>query len=174
MGYTLQIGEACICGDDEHVRIGVIDERHELAPAYGDATDGTNTRCSSRAGWTEAMKTLGIDHVMFGQAEHGWIAHPELWPLMQDRCDAIGITAEHVEEIGRALSEYRRKHPTHRAEYPPVRDEAEPVIEGTLFFRDEDYLTDPEFDSALCSGEWLEYWLKWAIKSCENPVFVNI
>lgn len=27
--------------------------------------------------------------------------------------------------------------------------------------------------AALCRGEWLAYWLRWAVDNCKQPVFVN-
>ena len=177
MGYTIQIGEAEIERSDEYVTIGAKLEKHDDAPAHGDPTDYENQRWPSYSAWADAMRTLGLSDVMFEKrrakdgCDENWSDEPPCGPLMVDHPGAAGITRQHVEEVERRLREYRRKHPTHRAEYPPPREGAKPIL-GNMY-RNEDYVKDPEFDSALCRGEWLEYWLRWAIDNCENPVFVN-
>lgn len=80
---------------------------------------------------------------------------------------------EHVEYLENKLKEYKKKFPTHIAQYPPLKEGVTPLWEGSDMYRNEDLVEDPKYDGNLCRAEWLLYWLKWAVENCKNPVFVN-
>ena len=176
MGYTLKIGEARIDHDEDCVRINCDIVKRDDAPVHDDPTDYENQRWPSYSAWANSMKTLGLMDVMFnqrngGKGEFEWKGVSRS-PLLEDHPGAMPITIEHVEYVEDALRRYREKHPDHKACYPPPKPDAKP-IPGLGLYRDCDISDDPRFDHYLCRGEWLAYWLRWAIDNCEKPVFVN-
>lgn len=175
MGYNLSIGEAYIEYDSDFVRVQAKFEKHSLAPAFGEPTDRTNERLPSYSSWSSAMCNLGLMDLMFDEYDGGsggfkyegqWI-----YPLIQSHSGCAPITKNHVKIVEQKLNEYKEKHPDHIAQYPPVKKGAKPLF-GDVY-REEDYVDDPKCDVNLCRGEWLLYWLKWAVVNCEKPVFVN-
>lgn len=60
------------------------------------------------------------------------------------------VTANLVKEVNSRIDEFKRKNP-----------KATPVYDGS------------DLNGSLCRGEWLVYWLNWAIKNCKNPVIAN-
>jgi hypothetical protein len=177
MGYTLKIGEARIDYGADDVRINCDIIRHDNAPAFGDPTDHENQRWPSYSAWVDAMRTLGLADVMFcersggtGYFERNGV---ERYPLIQDHPGVAPITIEHVEEVEERLTAYKAKHPDHIAEYRPLKPGAQPLVPGSDVYAEEDYSDDPRYDAALCRGEWLAYWLRWAVENCSQPVFVN-
>lgn len=121
------------------------------------------------------MEKLGLMNLMFsprnGGAGYAEWKDEHLTPLLNRHPGVTNITAGHVAYCAAKLNAYKTKHPTHRAEYPPPKPGAEPIMGN--FYREADLVQDPEFDGYLCRGEWLLYWLRWAVENCECPVFVN-
>ena len=176
MGYTLKIGEAKLVVDEDYATIDCETHRSDDAPAFGDPTDFESERWPSYSAWFNAMETLGLVDVMFnernkGAGEFEWNGKHRM-PLIPCHPGVCGITPEHVQYVQSKLDEYKKKHPDHRAEYPPPKPGAKPIF-GTSVYRKSDYVDDPTYDDALCRGEWLIYWLRWALEHCERPVFVN-
>jgi hypothetical protein len=62
MGYTLKIGEAIICTDDNLLSIAVKDEEHlGIAPAFGEgATDFRNYRSPSYRQWNNFCRQMNL------------------------------------------------------------------------------------------------------------------
>ncbi len=177
MGYNLRIGEAVLEYDEDRVRVDCEVVERADAPAFGDPTDRTSARWPSYSGWSDAMETLGMTDVMFNQRNGGEGSFERNGksrsPLLECHPGQTPITIEHVEEVEERLAQYKAKFPDHRAEYPKPKPDAQPIVPGSQFYREEDYVDDPRYDSALCRGEWLAYWLRWAMDHCEKPVFVN-
>lgn len=177
MGYNLSIGEAEIDWYEDCVGIVCPLVTLPNAPAYGDPIDYQNQRWPSYIVWADCMRQLDLMDVMFNKRNggKGYFERDgkSRGPLIEEHPGAVPVTKEHVEEVEARLAAYRAKHPTHRAEYPPVKAGAKPVIAGSNIYREEDYVDDPEYDSALCRGEWLAFWLRWAYENCQRPVFVN-
>lgn len=175
MGYNLRIGEALIEYSKESVQIDCKVIKRDDAPAYGEPTDHQSQRWPSYTAWCKNMKSLGLLHVMFDSKNGGQdefeVNGNERYPLISDHPGAAPITIEHVEEVERCLAAYKAKHPDHIAQYAPLKDGAE-KNDCALYSSDE-YVDDPRYDPVLCRGEWLAYWLRWAIENCERPVFVN-
>lgn len=177
MGYKLKIGEAQIRFSEDYVKIDCAIVEHENAPAYGEPTDRENQRWPSYTNWAQAMSLLGMTDVMFNERNGGkgsfeWNGI-ERQPLIAEHPGAMPITKEHVEYVENALSIYKQKYPDHIAQYPPPKIGAKPIFEGSNEYRSEDLSDDPIYDSNLCRGEWLAYWLRWALENCKHPVFVN-
>ena len=177
MGYNLRIGEAVLEYDEDCMKIDCEIVRHEDAPAHGDPTDFESQRWPSYSAWHESMEKLGLLDVMFNGRNGGNGSFDRNGktrsPLLEVHPGETPVTIEHVEEVEEKLAVYKAKHPDHRAEYPPPKPDAKPIVEGSSLYREEDYVTDPTYDAALCRGEWLAYWLRWAIDNCKKPVFVN-
>lgn len=175
MGYTLKIGEAVLEYDEDYVGVNCEVIRLDNAPAFGDPTDYESTRWPSYIAWANAMEKLGLMDVMFNQRNggNGCLEYDGkcLTPLIEVHPGATPITKHHAEYVEKKLAEYKAKHPEHRAEYPPPKPGATPIV-GDVY-RESDYDQDPRYDSALCRGEWLAFWLRWAVENCKQPVFVN-
>lgn len=176
MGYTLRIGEAELNWSEDCVDITCQTVRRDDAPAHGDPTDYTSERWPSYSAWFESMRQLGLMDVMFdlrnGGAGEVEVDGEYIYPLIQTHPGAASITKRHVQYVEAKIAEYKRLHPDHVARYPPPKAGAEP-IPGTGIYREEDEDPDPRNDPWLCRGEWLLYWLKWAVENCEKPVFIN-
>jgi hypothetical protein len=179
MGYTLRIGEACIEYDEDSVNIGCEVARRDGAPAFGEPTDHTSQRWPSYIQWSDAMKALGLEMCMFRRLCGGVLNEDFEWngvsryPLIYDHPGAQPITKEHVEYVEAKLAAYKAAHPTHIAQFPPLKASAKPLVPGTDFYAPDQYENDPKYDGDLCRGEWLAYWLRWALENCRRPVFVN-
>ncbi|TXH16357.1 MAG: hypothetical protein E6R03_05590 [Hyphomicrobiaceae bacterium] len=177
MGYSLRIGEAEIEYDEERVGIDCPLVRLDTAPANGDPTDYENQRWPSYSCWADAMRKLDLMDVMFGMRNGGsgtfeWNG-VERYPLLEEHPGVMPITREHVEYVEAKIAKYRKKHPEHIAQYPPLKPDAKPVVDGCDLYADDQYVDDPRCDTALVRGEWLAFWLRWAIENCKQPVFVN-
>jgi hypothetical protein len=176
MGYTLKIGEAMVDWERDYVRIWAEDAQSEDAPAFGEPTDHTNSRWPSYSGWSDFAAVIGITEIMFEERNGGCrelqIGDECVGCLIQEHPGAAPITEKHLEYIEAKVNAYRAAHPDHRAEYPPPKPDAKPIC-GSIY-RDEDLVDDPRYDGDLCRAEWLLYWMKWAIKNCKKPVFVNL
>lgn len=177
MGYNLRIGEAVIDYSDESVRIDCEGIELPDAPAYGDPTDRQNQRWPSYSVWADSMRKLGLTDIMFCQ-RNGGIGEVKfgdtwLYPLLSSHPGASPITGKHVEYVRTKLEEYKAKHPSHIAQYPPLKPDAVPLAPGAEIYGEESYVDDPKYDGSLCRGEWLLFWLQWAVSNCKQPVFVN-
>jgi hypothetical protein len=177
MGYTLKIGEAVLSWSTDFVQVDCKVERLDHAPAFGEPTDHQSQRWPSYTAWHDSISALGLKHVMFDERSGapGWFERngEERYPLIPNHPGAAPITIEHVEEVEACLAAYKAKHPDHIAQYPPPKPDAKPLLKGSDFYREEDVSDDPIYDSNLKRGEWLAYWLRWAVENCERPVFIN-
>ena len=178
MGYTLTIGEAEIDYSEDSCRITASNVRLDDAPAHDEPTDYTNSRWPSYTGWSESMRALGLTDMMFagkrgdddGAGSFEWNGK-EYQPLIIDHPGAEPVTQAHVEYVAAKLRDYKAAHPDHIAQYPPPREGAVPLF-GKMY-RQEDLSQDPRYDGNLVRGEWLLFWLRWAVANCKRPVFVN-
>jgi hypothetical protein len=177
MGYDLGIGEAKISYSSDRVSIDCEHVSLPDAPAFGEPTDHKNQRWPSYVGWEKAMKALGLMDVMFDVRNNG--AGVFAWngikrePLIQECPGAVPVTQEHLWYIESKLATYKAAHPDHRAAYPPPKPGAKPLGGVGNCYRLCDYVDDPTCDGNLCRGEWLLFWIRWALKNCKQPVFVN-
>lgn len=186
MGYNLAIGEATIEWNEDMVRIGVKPMNLPEAPAFNEPTDFTNTRWPSYTAWSDFCHDVGIADYVLNNRNGGRdeFMVPDTGPqltgdpvkdgeyeglhdadkfkstkhlscLMPEHPGVAPITQTHVDLICRKIEEYKSKHPDRIAKYP------------------DDEPANPLHDGNLCRGEWLVFWLKWAMKNCKNPVFYN-
>lgn len=178
MGYNLGIGEAVTETDEDgDVIVWCEPVRKDDAPAFGDPTDYTNERWPSYSAWHDCMKKLGMMDVMFNQRNGGAGQFKRngniRMPLLQEHPGSTVITVEHVEEVEELLAKYKATNSGHLAKYPPPLPGARPMFPGSDLYSDDQLTKDPIYDASLCRGEWLAYWLRWAIENCKQPVFVN-
>jgi hypothetical protein len=177
MGYNLRIGEAKLEYDEDLVRVDCEVVKRDDAPAFGDPTDYQSQRCPSYTCWFESMEQLGLVDVMFnrrnGGTGHFTRGERAYSPLLEGHPGAMPITRAHAEEVEERLGAYKARHPDHVAQYPPLKPGAVPIVAGSDWYAEDQYVDDPRFDSALCRGEWLAFWLRWAVEHCRQPVFVN-
>jgi hypothetical protein len=168
MGYTLKIGEAVLDFEKEesYLTINAKTVKLETAPAFGEPTDHSNTRWPSYSSWDEFCQSIDIHDIMFdANFNHNNIEGC----LLQDHPGHAVITQEHIEYIESRIDSYKKKNPTHIAQYRPLK----PGIKKEPFNKEEDYINDPMYDGNLCRAEWLIYWLKWTVDNCEIPIFYN-
>ena len=153
MGYTIKIGEAIVDVDYDfdYVTVDVRDEKHDNAPAYGEPTDFTNQRWPSYSGWNEFCKDTGL-YDLFYDDDKGLIRpHPGEKPLKQEHLDMINEAVEcrQKENGGKPAQTW------------------DPKISITEDSRINDG------DSQLSRLLWLQYWVKWALENCKQPINKN-
>jgi hypothetical protein len=152
MGYNFIIGNAVleeIDPDNPGRPPRVENAEHPDAPAFGEPTDHTNERWPSYTAWRDFCKEVGLVDLFYNK-NSGLIAqHP----------GACELTQVHLDEIARAL-EHRRA--SNGDKEPGFEDE---TPEGELI--------DTGKDAQLARLVWLEYWVRWALRNCEHPIFRN-
>lgn len=173
MGYTLAIGQAKVDWTEDDVRIWVDLVSLDEAPAFGEPTDHENQRWPSYSTWSSFCRQLGITEVMMNSRNGGndepIVSGQYLSPLIHTHPGSTPVTKHHLEFIEMKLAEYKLKHPSHVAQYPPLK----PGVKKGSFNRDQDFVDDPKYDPVMCRAEWLVFWLKWSLTNCSNPTFVN-
>jgi hypothetical protein len=158
MGYTLKIGELKPTiykdGLDSFISNDVEGQSIDGAPAYGEPTDGTNSRWPSYTSWHESMRFVGLHEFMFNK-ENGLLReHPGCVPLVE----------EHKKIIDDAYAEFYKKYPNCKPGYSDKLDFQNGVYEDDNW---------PEENAYATRLEWLKYWVDWALDNCEQPVFYN-
>jgi len=178
MGYRLKIGEAELEYSEVFIRTTCATASLDYAPAFGGREDHQNQALPSYSAWAHDMKALELLDVMFDEITEGGKGCFEWkgvvrYPLISHHAGAALVTREHVEVVETKLADYKILHPDHRAEYAPLKPGAEAIAEDRGSYRAEDFVDNPIYDTALCRGEWLAFWLRWAFDNCNRPVFVN-
>jgi hypothetical protein len=147
MGYTIRIGNAkpWHSVDDGELQAGwrVEDVRHEGAPAFGEPTDHTNSRWPSYSAWTETMHTLNLYDLFLNRDNDD--------ALMRRHPGCVLLTADHLSQIEGAVEARRKTNGGRPAGFGDMGD----------------------MDCDLARGEWLLYWVRWAVETCETPAIEN-
>lgn len=158
MGYTLAIGELVLSEvspkSTDTIPFYVETVELDFAPAFGEPTDYTNRRLPSYSGWAEAMSFVGLHDFMFNQKTG----------LIKEHFDFVQLTAQHKAIIDKAHQDFYIKYPNAKAGYSPK------AKEDIQFYQDHDW---PEENRYAVRLEWLKFWVDWALKNCEVPVFFN-
>ena len=156
MGYSISIGNLIIETDEdeegyEHYSAELV--RHDEAPAYGEPTDFENQRWPSYGSWFDSMKTLGLVDLIFNVRNKGagfiTVDGVDYPPLLESHPGYMEIKKQHLEYLEDKLNKYRLLN-----------------LNAVAGFGDNQ-------DGALARGEWLLYWVKWAVENCEKPTLVN-
>ena len=154
MGYTIRIGNAVPYHDKEDGCLSagwrVEGAKHDDAPAFGEPTDYTNERWPSYSAWAESMKALGLHDLFLGRDSGE--------ALMQNHPGCAMLTPEHAKTIKDAVAKRRRANGNRPAGF--LYD-----IKGNP--------TGLDGDEHLARGEWLTYWVSWAVENCETPAIYN-
>jgi hypothetical protein len=170
MGYTLTIGNAKLNYSEDYCGV----DADPIASADGPFQESQYS--PPYTSWHNSMQRLGLMDVMFNERNGGngfTYAGKTRAPLIDRHPGVMPISKEHVMAVEEILSAYKAAHPEHRPEFPPPKPGAVPVIPGSSIYAVGDYSDDPRYDSALARGEWLAWWLRYALEHCERPVFVN-
>lgn len=162
MGYSLTIGEAVIETSDERIKIAAKGAHLPEAPAFGEPTDHTSARWPSYTAWHDFARAAGIHELFYGQ---GWDRdlrgyrecsegfHRE-GGMLAEHPGAALITKADADYVSAARAKFIADHPG--------------VISG---FADDAVEMDPR--ATLARLEWLDFWFRWAVENCANPVLEN-
>lgn len=152
MGYSFTIGEGRfvrdVYGEDvwEHF---VADSVHlDEAPVFDldGMTGNGNSRHPSYSGWFDFCKDAGSQVFdLFYNTPRG---HTGQGTLIPEHPGACVIEQKHLDAVDTAI--YHRKKISNRP----------------AGFRDDQ-------DATLARLMWLEFWFRWALANCKNPMFIN-
>lgn len=154
VSLTLCIGEAVPAeGTDGRMYADAAAAEHPDAPSFpGDPGRG-NVRSTSWATWSAFLRDVGL-HALFRDPHAG---------LMRGAEGCTRLRPEHVAEVAAALDRYRTQHP-----------DARPGLLAPVDDGDEDrgpWLPESVgLDGTLARLVWLEWWMRWAVATCANPV----
>src|SRR3972149_4765324 len=159
MGYNLRVGELQTLWDDSDglesiIRNSAEGAHHDNAPSFGEPTDGSNGRWPSYTAWHDFTRFVDLEDFFYSKETRLLRSHPGCFPL----------TKKHKEIIDKAYEKFYKKYPNAKAGFSPKINEEKGVWE------DKDW---PEENTWAVRLEWLKYWVDWAIKECEQPVFYN-
>jgi len=170
MGYSLIIGEleTEYDAEDEYIRLSARGESHPDAPAFGEPTDGTNSRWPSYTTWADFTREAGLEELFYGS---GWDRGARQYtscsdsfhrerPLLNEHPGAAPITRADADFVEAALAAYLAKNPDAKPGFPM------------------DMMGDPIPDAEKLSPtlgrlQWLAYWMRWAVDNCKHPVLAN-
>jgi len=162
MGYHLTIGEARIERDDDYIRIAAEDATDDAAPDHCPYTKKGNGRSPSYTAWHDFCKEAGIEKLFYGD---GWSREERRYIPSEDFYRETILLGEHP---GAAVIipqdlEYVRD--------ARIRREATNGGREPGFWEDDG--RDNGKDHVLARLLWLEFWIDWALKNCENPIIEN-
>lgn len=161
MGYTLTIGEYAPTFEDDgagytYIRHDVESAHHDEAPAFGEPTDGQNTRWPSYTTWADFTKLTGLEE-MFSSRNDGEYPNRS---LLREHPGCFPLSAWHKECVDAAVERLK-------ATYPNALPAMCESIAGGF----------PEHEANVNSHyarlTWLKYWIDWALANCKRPVFYN-
>lgn len=126
--------------------------KQDDAPTFpnDEMTGNGNDRHPSYWGWSHFCDITGLTPLFFDQEAGLMREHPGLQPLH----------AEHALVIDQALKRWKEAHPN-----------TEPGFEKFDFMTGES--SNYGYDATLARLIWLDWWVKWALKNCENPAIRN-
>lgn len=176
MGYDIYIGETTMqpIDDDEaawmiedgytpeHSRIVngktvyykpyVGEIKRDDAPTFPNdfMTGNSNNRHPGYSSWSDFCDVTGLTPLFFDRETGLMREHPGMQPLH----------ADHALVVDQALKRYRETHP-----------HAVPGFED-IDLNTREY-TNHGYDPMLARLVWLDWWIKWALKNCENPAIRN-
>jgi hypothetical protein len=161
MGYNITIGNAIPVHSTEYGYLyaawEVEAEAHDSAPVFPNdvLTGNSNGRSPSYIAWSDSMRVLGLYELFYAKDGGLFANHPGCVMLTQNIADTIEL----------AVARYRKvaTKPAGSPGFPQFNKETQ-----TWFTPDED-----KYDTVLMRGEWLSYWVSWAVKNCKIPAIQN-
>lgn len=164
MGYNLRIGELSVDYDNDedcpYVTLSAEGAYHDDAPAFGELGGKSNEKWPSYTGWHDFSDYFNLGSLFYGKGPNGDLIRDD--HLIQLHPGVVPLTKTHLKEIEAAVSSHKIKHPNATPTYGEKQKSA--------FDADEN---NPEKNWQYCRLVWLHYWVKWALKNCERPVFAN-
>ena len=167
MGYTITIGQAVIDYYEDSVSIDAESATHPNAPDHCPFTGNGNTRSPGYSAWHEFCEAAGLTELFYGG---GWQSpgyapcsdgfHRETC-LLNEHPGAQPINKADAEYVSKKLAEYRDKHPDAK---PGFWDFGEHTG-----WREVDNGNDPVLARLL----WLDFWMRWAVENCTQPILAN-
>ncbi len=168
MSYSIYIGELKMepIEEDEEYTTGysrvvngkvcyydpMVKEIHQPdAPTFpnDEMTKNSNGRHPGYSQWGEFCDEVGLRDLFFNR-ETG---------LMREHPGHTALHVEHALAIEQALNRWKARHP-----------DAQPGFDE--FHWGNDYVSNG-LDPILARLVWLDWWVKWALKNCENPAIYN-
>lgn len=171
MGYNLHIGEAKISYeqpeelDENGVSLECDTFEDEEAPdlGKGDVSGKTSCRYPSYCtfhGWAKDVGLLDVFYQDNGDGTFGEMrgGHP----------GAIAITPKMYNRVKEALDKWRAEHPDG---IMPTPENTKDIPE----WHEPGYTKEAweKFDYMLGRLVWFEFWFRYALKNCKQPVLVN-
>jgi len=161
MSYSIYIG----AGEPEHdtedcqlsARWVVESVTHDEAPEFpNDAMTGkSNSRHPSYSGWSDFCDEAGLYDLFFDKEVGLMSSHPGC-EMIQER---------HVAEVKKALCRWRKS-----AVKPPGFSGFGVYNKVTECWETTD---EGKYDHILARLIWLDYWMTWALETCEVPAIHN-
>lgn len=153
MGYTLTIGNAYLQYDkaERSLTVECRNETLDNAPAFGEPTDGTNSRWPSYTSWADFSRFVGLYGLFFDKN------NPECEILIDHHPGFVALSETHKEIIDEAYAAYYLKYPNAKPGFKP---------DGFIG-------TWPDENAHAARLEWLKFWVDWALVNCEMPIFYN-
>lgn len=162
MSYSLYIGNAKVESGKEEgelwARWSVEHATHPDAPTFPNdkLTGNSNNRHPSYSGWRDFSKESELERLFYDNDEG----------LMRKHPDCVPLTAAHHAEVLAALQRWQaqsNKPPGFAGElmFNRATDKWEQCDEGC-------------YDHTLARLMWLEWWMRWALDTCETPAFENM
>ncbi len=171
MGYTLIIGEACFQGDKSEawLRVWAKPEAHDDAPTFeGDEMTGNgNSRSPSYTGWTEFCRQTGLYGMFYGldgrrdpYMKEDPDCHRET-PLLADHPGFCALNEADALAVKHALDQHVLKYGE--------------LVPGFRSWDEKEEDAPPNAMECATRARllWLNYWVDWAVRSCEWPVLAN-
>jgi hypothetical protein len=161
MSYSIYIGAGKPEYDTEYCQLSagwVVDGvSHEEAPEFPNdpMTGKGNSRHPSYCGWSDFCREAGLYDLFFDKEFGLMSSHPG--------CEMI--QEHHVAEVKKALSRWKGS-----ATKPPG-------FSGFgVFNKEKECWETPDkdkYDHILARLIWLDYWMTWALETCEVPAIQN-
>lgn len=171
MGYTIIIGEACFEGEkgEAYLRVWAKGEAHDAAPTFPNdgMTGNGNSRSPSYTGWSGFCRDVGLYGMFFGmdgRRDPYMRADPDCHretPIMSDHPGFQAINQADALAVRHALDQHIAKHGNLSPGFRPWDE------------RDEDAPPDSMACAQRARLLWLDYWVNWAVETCEWPVIAN-
>jgi len=153
MGYSITIGELTHVTEDGETFPDVDDIELPEAPAYpNDINQRKNVRWPSYTVWSDFTRDVGLHDLFFNKTTG----------LMREHPGCFSLTGDHAWQIRQAWVNYESRYPQANPRFAVI-DYRTTVV------------TDPATaeDATLARLMWLDWWVRWALDHCTNPVIHN-
>lgn len=165
MGYNIGIGELEVHYDvnGEYISIDAKGTTHPDAPEFGkgDISGKGNYRYPSYSAFAGWCDELNIRDVFYTENGTDYYSGKIRYVMKGGHPGATPLTKEMYDTIKSTLDKYRIDHPDSILPTPENTQDLKPFDE------------DPIHDYTLARLVWFEFWMKWALENCKQPVISN-